>query len=609
VNTTGGTPYLQLTVGPTSRNALYSSGSGTAALVFRYTVAPGDNDADGIAVGAAINASGGTLRDSAGNDANPTLNGIGSTAGVLVDAVAPTVTSVTVPAGTYGAGQNLDFTVNFSEAVNVNTTGGTPYLQLTVGPASRNALYDSGSGTVALLFRYTVQAADMGGVAVDTLQAGGATIKDAAGNNAELTLHNAGDTSNIFVSQDIVLTTPGGGETWAAGSSQTISWNYTGSPGAAVRIELLNGGVLDRVISYGAYTGSDCSGSYVWSIPAGQGPGSDYKIRITSILSNTYTDTSNGPFTITGPLAPSLTVTSPNGGETWAAGSSQAVSWSYTGSPGDLVKVELLKNGSLVKVINPGAYIGLNNSGSLQWTVPQNLAAGSGYQVRVTSNLNSIYTDTSDSNFTITVPQPAGITLSTPDGGETWAAGSTQAISWSYAGNIGQTVKVELLKNGALDRVISHSTFTGSSGGGSCQWAVPAGLTPGSDYQVRVTTTGGAYTDTGDNAFTVTGPVLPTITVTAPAGGESWAIGSSQTIRWSYTGNPGYLVKIELLKNDAPNRVITYGAPTGSGGRGTYQWTLPRGLAAGNDYKIRVTSCSDSACTNTGDAAFSITVP
>ena len=87
------------------RSAAYVSGSGTSALVFRYTTQAGDNDTDGIAVGA-LAANGGTLRDAAGNNATLTLNSVGSTANVLVDAVAPAVTSVNVPANeTYKIGR------------------------------------------------------------------------------------------------------------------------------------------------------------------------------------------------------------------------------------------------------------------------------------------------------------------------------------------------------------------------------------------------------------------------------------------------------------------------------------------------------------------------
>ncbi|MFT7901152.1 T9SS type A sorting domain-containing protein [Tenacibaculum ascidiaceicola] len=201
VNTTGGTPQIAITIGATTRQAVYQSGSGTSALVFRYTVQSGDSDTDGIAVGT-LAANGGTLKDAASNDAVLTLNSIGATTGVLVDAVAPTVTNVSVPAnGTYSAGQNLDFTVNFNENVTVNTTGGTPQIAITIGATTRQATYLSGSGTTALVFRYTVQSGDLDtdGITVGTLAANGGTLKDAASNDANLTLNSIGATTGVLV--------------------------------------------------------------------------------------------------------------------------------------------------------------------------------------------------------------------------------------------------------------------------------------------------------------------------------------------------------------------------------------------------------------------------
>jgi hypothetical protein len=82
--TVSGSPRIDLTVGSTTRQAVYVSGSGTSALVFRYTTQTGDNDSDGIAIGGSITPAGGTLKDAAGNDATLTLNGIASTAGVKI---------------------------------------------------------------------------------------------------------------------------------------------------------------------------------------------------------------------------------------------------------------------------------------------------------------------------------------------------------------------------------------------------------------------------------------------------------------------------------------------------------------------------------------------
>jgi len=182
--------------------ANYLSGSGSTALTFRLTVASGELDADGVALGTAIDLNGSTLRDTAGNGAATTLNGTASTAGVLIDAIDPSVTAVDVPAdGAYRAGQVLSFTVDTSKAVTVDTTGGTPRLVLDVGGASAFATYVSGSGSNALVFQYTVPAGsnDADGIAVGSLQANGGSVHDAAGNTMPLTLQGVASTAGVVV--------------------------------------------------------------------------------------------------------------------------------------------------------------------------------------------------------------------------------------------------------------------------------------------------------------------------------------------------------------------------------------------------------------------------
>jgi hypothetical protein len=110
VNTTGGTPAIGLTVGATPRNASYLSGSGTTALVFRYTVPGGDLDTDGIAVASAISLNGGTIQGAIGNDATLALNSVASTTGVLVDGVAPTAALAYSPSGPYKSGAAVTIT-------------------------------------------------------------------------------------------------------------------------------------------------------------------------------------------------------------------------------------------------------------------------------------------------------------------------------------------------------------------------------------------------------------------------------------------------------------------------------------------------------------------
>jgi len=179
------------------------------------------------------------------------------------------------------------------------------------------------------------------------------------------------------------------------------------------------------------------SGTYNWSIASTQVPGSDYTVKVTSTTNGVYTDTSNGNFTIVGPPPPTITVTSPNGGETWSAGSLYQIKWTYTGNPGAYVKIELLKGGVLNRTISTMASIGSGGTASFNWTVPSTQTPGNDYTVRVTSTTVATCTDTSDANFNIAGPT---LTVTAPNGGETWSAGSLYQIKWTYTGNPGAYV-------------------------------------------------------------------------------------------------------------------------------------------------------------------------
>lgn len=289
-----GTPAVEVTIGTFTRMATYNSGSGTATLTFSYTVVTGDQDLDGIATGVLTN-NGGNITDLAGNPANMTLNGVGSTANVFVSTKPPTVsitapslvtgpftatftfseqvtgfTSAVINTGgmanvsnvqttngiTYTAtitpttetlmtiglaanavqslglngniansvqvrysavpvvqqtnvplskyyitGDFLQFMVTYQKNVVVNTTGGTPYLEVTIGSKTVRANYVLTSGK-NIAFQYAVVAGDeaLSGIQLDNvIHLNGATIQDIYGVNADLTLNNIPATNNIFV--------------------------------------------------------------------------------------------------------------------------------------------------------------------------------------------------------------------------------------------------------------------------------------------------------------------------------------------------------------------------------------------------------------------------
>jgi hypothetical protein len=111
--------------------------------------------------------------------------------------------------GSYGVGSVITLKVAFSENVIVDTSGGTPTLALETGATDRAVSYSSGSGSKTLIFIYTVQAgdtsADLDFISSSALALNGATIQDAAGNNAILTLATPGATGSLAANKALVI--------------------------------------------------------------------------------------------------------------------------------------------------------------------------------------------------------------------------------------------------------------------------------------------------------------------------------------------------------------------------------------------------------------------
>ncbi|WP_343524609.1 MBG domain-containing protein [Pedobacter sp.] len=210
-----GTPQLVLETGVVDRTVSYSSGSGTSALTFNYTVQAGDvsSDLDYSTTGA-LSLNGGTIRDAAGNNTVLTLatpgaaGSLGANKNIVVDGIAPVVSNVNASTanGLYKIGDVISITATFSEPVTVT---GTPQLSLETGAIDRLAAYSSGSGTNTLTFNYTVQtgdlSADLDYAGTAALALNGGTIKDAAGNNASLTLASPGAAGSLGANKAIII--------------------------------------------------------------------------------------------------------------------------------------------------------------------------------------------------------------------------------------------------------------------------------------------------------------------------------------------------------------------------------------------------------------------
>jgi len=97
----------------------------------------------------------------------------------------------------------------------------------------------------------------------------------------------------------------------------------------------------------------------------------------------------------------------------------------------------------------------------------------------------------------------------------------------------------------------------------------------------------------------------PTIQVVSPNGGEVWLVGSTHTILWSHTKDPGANVRIELLLIGVLNAIIIASTPIGPMGGGSYDWTIDPGQAPSNLYRIRISSTT-TPITDDSDNDFTI---
>src|SRR5690606_6932444 len=130
---------------------------------------------------------------------------------ITVNSISPTVntTGSLSPDGTYKIDDVVMLTVTFDQTVTVDESGGSPTLWLETGDTDREAVYDSGSGSNTLAFTYTVAAgdhsADLDYVSATALSLNGATIRNAAADDAVLTLPAVGGSNSIAGQHGIVI--------------------------------------------------------------------------------------------------------------------------------------------------------------------------------------------------------------------------------------------------------------------------------------------------------------------------------------------------------------------------------------------------------------------
>ncbi len=349
----------------------------------------------------------------------------------------------------------------------------------------------------------------------------------------------------------------------------------------------------------------------------------------------------------------SITVLSPNGGESWQKGTKQTIKWLtlvttkcpegvYCGSD-DKKKTYDLK---LVPFsYEPPCSVGIPCTTSpttvrAPYIIAQRVS-GSSHSWSVGKIIDS-NTIIPDGSYTVQVCQSG---TNTCDSSDSYfkIVSETANISPKIVGipaipaniQVGQTVNFSWSATDANNDDLSWSLQvegpTGGSGGvGFCpiphgqnraRWTYNASQTFDNAGTYKITATVSDCAGGSDsNSFTVqVGNVTtPSITVLSPNGGEVWPVDSTQVIKWNNTfGGP-----VNLTLSNYPACWTT--EPVCSAPAVLYQlannlygsnyfWTTGKTASGGNipagEYKVTISSATNGSVTDQSDSAFTITAP
>jgi len=331
----------------------------------------------------------------------------------------------------------------------------------------------------------------------------------------------------------------------------------------------------------------------------------------------------------------SITVLSPNGGETWQKGTAYQIRWqtivpAQSTVPGT-VDISLISwMPPCTTTPCPAMPVRMytiatqtSNDGIFEWTPASTIPDGS-YIVRVSGGNLS---DDSDSYFKLVTVATPSITVLSPNGGEKWEIGKSYQIKFNIVEGKSGYVDLLVFPEGSESAYVFNDFFNNQklyAGVHTSNWTISQNVSLGKflvkAYLKTLPVEGNTISrDISDAPFSIVAAATPSITVLSPNGGETWVVGSTQTIKWSSSGFlPTAKVNISLrdIKNterfdpyvNYGGRIIAQSVPN----NGYYSWTIPEKLGwwqlnmLGVPYKIVVEVVDDHGSTDSSDAPFSI---
>ena len=375
---------------------------------------------------------------------------------------------------------------------------------------------------------------------------------------------------------------------YAINSDGTLKWKYTiGDP-----VRTLPAIGMDGTIYVGSYYfyAINSDGTLKWRYQAGDSFGGSPAIGTDGAVYIGAYDNYLYAFAPENQVTTTINTSAPNGGESWTAGTTKNITWTSTGV--DSVKIEYSTDNGMnwIKIIasTPAAV------GTFTWTVPG--VSSSACKVRISDVANALVNDVSNAVFSIVLPTTPTITVTSPNGSESWAAGSMHDITWTSS--TVSNVRIDYSKDSGANW--TNITTSVPAATGSFTWELP--VVNSENCLVKITdAANSSIFDISNAPFSIV--PSKSVRVVSPNGGENWDITSVHGITWTSTGID--YVKIEYSTDSGQNWSAIVASTDGSAG--TYSWTVPAPVSVNTLVRISEAGItSGSAVSDTSDGVFII---
>jgi hypothetical protein len=388
-----------------------------------------------------------------------------------------------------------------------------------------------------------------------------------------------GDTEDPVVT----VIAPNGGEVWGYGSTYDITWSADDNVGVT-SIDILLSTDGGSSYPHTIATGEADDGVYSWEVDVLPTATARVKVIAYDAAANSGEDVSDGDFEIRDVYGPQVDVLVPDGGEYWEMGAVYEIQWTATDDVGVVsVDVLLSRDGGVSYEDTIG--VGIPNSGSCTWMVQGPATEMARVKVIAYDGEGNPGEAESAGDFEIGDSTDPYVSVTVPNGGETWDIDSFFDITWYAGDNVGVT-GVDILLSTDGGSSYPHTIATSEVNDGVYSWQVDVG--PTTTARVKVIAYDAAANsgeDVSDGDFTIADGTDPEVTVDSPNGGEVWDILGVYTITWDATDNVG-VTGIDILLSMDGGMTFADTIATGEANDGAYMWQVE--VAATTTARIKV---------------------